>query len=140
MNMMFYNAEMFNRDLRHFDTSSVVSFKEMFYDAQEFNQDISMWNLGSAKFLKGMLAGFYEQKFDQDLCVWGATLSEDADVSGMLGEEGSRPFTNSSRTILLSMSANMQKCLRLYQSPLANVPHTVIRSLQNHVQLFQQCS
>jgi Mycoplasma protein of unknown function, DUF285 len=74
---------MFNRDLRHFDTSSVVSFKEMFYDAQEFNQDISMWNLGSAKFLKGMLAGFYEQKFDQDLCVWGATLSEDADVSGM---------------------------------------------------------
>ena len=63
MNNMFYNADLFNKDIGNWNTKNVTNFQEMFELATSFQQDISKWNTISATNMTQM---FYRSNFNNN--------------------------------------------------------------------------
>jgi len=54
LNRMFYNATVFNSDIRNWDTSNVTDMSEMFYTATAFNSNISTWDVSKVTNMSNM--------------------------------------------------------------------------------------
>ena len=72
---MFKNANNFNDDLAHWDTSNVTSMKEMFANAVNFNGDISTWDTSNVTDLYGMFIN--APAFNSDISTWDTSSVQD---------------------------------------------------------------
>ena len=81
---MFDNATNFNGNISNWDTSSVTTMLGMFKNAISFNQNLSTWNTSS---VTNMVAMFYNaSSFNQDISTWG--ISSVTDMNVMLNNCG----------------------------------------------------
>lgn len=75
---MFFNCQVFNSPIDHWDVSTITNMEHMFNYAYRFNQPLRSWNVSNVVNMRGLFA---YTAFNQDISTWD--VSNVIDISNL---------------------------------------------------------